>query len=551
MFLDDTIYQAYLEEMRSLESFRASHTALYKDTPIELIEDPDTTRLVEALAFFSARTRLQGLNRIAQLHQVLFRQYFSFLINPLPSMGLVQIQPSLRIPEVISIPEGSELMFHTYDERKATFQTLGNVDVSPLFFSKFQFQHKIQGGWRLEITYQSPHVRSDELGQISLYINHLNHFSSSLRVYFALSRSLETVKVYYDETNIKNKEGTLCNAQFGFSCQPNVFNHPLERIRAQLHYPEQETFLTISIPPHQRKWESITLCFDLNDKWPAHLALTKESLLPFIVPIANLKKERADPIECDGTKDSYPILYPNPIHHFSLHTILNVCEVVPEGMKPLKPGILDKQGSTYEIDYFKQHIILDLPKAFQNPRHVSVEALWTQLWFSDYIDQEFKVRLAEDQFADLQPNLLQEMRGHESTVAARDPKFLLRLLALKNQNKLDLSEILFLMNSLKNLDHSHFKAVPALIKELKVEQQIDRKGRGLIMCYQFQLKEWDGKNWEMIVLFFHHLNSFLNCWLSNFHVETKVFFPHVKTPLTFKGGIDNELSILARDFFLS
>ena len=551
MFIDDKIYQAFLEEMEALENFRATHSSLYRDTPLELIDDPDTLRLVEALSFFSARSKLQGINKIAQIHQLLFRQYFSFLVNPLPSMGLVQVQPSLRIPESTLLAEGSELVCNTYDGRKATFQTLDSVVVSSLFPHRCDFYRRLQGGWRLELTYHSAHETSDELGKMNFYINHLNSFFGSLRVYFSINRALEEVTVHYDETEIKDKKGMPCTYRFGPSEQRKIFNHPLERIRSYLHFPEQEMFMTINIPERQKKWQSVTLCFDFSDKWPDNLLLNKGSLALYVLPIVNLKTDRAEPIECNGLKDGYPILYPNPIHQFKLHTVLSVSEVLERGMRPLKPGILDDRGNSYEIDFFSDEIFLNFSNAFVKPRTVSVEALWTQDWFTDYIDQEFKIRFAEEQLGGLKIQLLQQMRGHETTAVARDPKFLLRILALKNQNKLSLSEVLFLMSSLKNIDHSFFKMVPPLIKNLEVYQQTDRIGVGPTICYQFQLKEWDGRGWELVILFFKNVNNFLNCWLSNFHVETKVFFPFVKTPVIFKGETQDELSILARNFYLS
>jgi type VI secretion system protein ImpG len=358
------------------------------------------------------------------------------------------------------------------------------------------------------------------------------------------------VTAFYDESDRKNKKGMSCQYNFGAHRQRKVFNHPLEKIRSQLHFPEQEMFLTVDVPPSPKKWQSVTLCIDLNDKWPENLSLTKESILLHVVPIVNLKTDKSDPIECQGMKDNYPILHPNVSHQYKLHTILSVSEVLPNGMRPLKPGILDTKGSTYEVDYFEQALYLDLPNAFLKTRTISVDALWTQLWFSDYIDQEFKIRFAEEQLVGLRMSLLQQMKGHEITRAAKDPKFLIRVLALKNQNKMNLSEVLFLMSSFKNIEHSYFKVVPPLIKNLEVYQQTDRIGLGPSICYQFQLKEWDGRGWELVVLFFKLLNNFLNCWLSNFHVETKVFFPYMKTPLTFKGDVENELSILARDFYL-
>ena len=167
MLIDDKIYNAFLEEMESLEGFRATHSSLYRETPLELVEDPDTLRLVEALAFFSARSRLHGVNRIAQIHQLLFRQYFSFLVNPLPAMGLLEIQPSLRIPEQVSLNEETEVVCNTYDGRKATFQTLEDLKITPLFHHRFNFYRRAQGGWRLEVTYMSPHTTSADLDKMT------------------------------------------------------------------------------------------------------------------------------------------------------------------------------------------------------------------------------------------------------------------------------------------------------------------------------------------------------------------------------------------------
>ncbi len=551
MRLDDKIYQAYLEEMEALEGFRVSHASLHRDTPLELLEDPNTSRLVESLGFFSARNRMHGLGQIAQIHQVLFRQYFSFLINPLPSMGLLQLEPSLRIPETLHLPAGTELVGETYDQRKATFQTLEPVTVPPLFPDHFAFFHKVNGGWQLEMRYKSPYVQNADLNEMTFYLNHLGSFYGSVRTYMALRRCIESVKVGYDQTNMRDQKGDPCEVLFNQSGDRKVFNHPLENIRSCLHFPEKEMFMTIKIPRNAEQWQTVTFTFELSEAWPEQLKLTSNSLVPYVTPIANIKAAKGEPIHCDGTKDRYPILYPNPVEGFSLHTILGVYEVVSGGLLPIKPGILDKKGRTYEMDYLTHEIFFDFPTAFKKPSKISIDALWTQLWFNDYIDQEFKLSFAEKQIGDFRPKLLQQMRGHEKPLAANNPKFLLRILSLKNQNNLSESEVLFLINGLKNLQHSPFAFVPELIMNLKIVQQLGQSGTGPVVRYEFQLKEWDGKNWEVVVFFFKYVNAFLNCWLSNFHVHTVVHFPHKKQPLIFKGDYDNEDTILDRDFSLS
>lgn len=551
MFFNENLYQAYLEEMESLENFRAAHSTLYRDTPLEIVEDPDTIRLLEALGFFSARSRLLGLKQIAQIHQILFRQYFSFLISPMPTMGLLRISPNLKSPEKTIIEEGTEFFAQTYDKKKATFQSLQPLHMSPIFLSGFNFFHRSRGGWTLELSFKAPHPQTEWLEEFSLYLNHMNSFFGSVQSYFGLCRSLESIHVYYDQNRISKKEGASCDWSWGKTKgTQKAFNHPLEKIRSFLHCPEQEMFIKIKVPPHGKKWEEISFVFELNHLWPKQLSLTQNSLVPFVIPIANLKTSRGEPIDCDGTKESYPILYSNPIEQFTLHSILGVYEITPGGMNPLKPGVFDKKGRTYEVDFIEQQIYLSLPNVFLKPSKVSIEAFWTQLWFSDYIDQEFTMKIAEKNISDLKVDLLRQLCSHEMSLAVSDPQFLLRILSLKNQNRLKLNEILFLMQGLKNIDQSYFEKVPPLIKDLSVKQDMGRSGGGPVIQYQFHLKEWDGRYWELIVLFFHAVNQFLNCWLANFHIETVVLFPQVKTPLIFKGEHDEELPHVARNFYL-
>lgn len=550
MSIDDKVYQAYLEELQQIEKFRASHIALYGETPLES-EDPYTKRLIEALAFFGARARLQGTRKVVQIHQCLFRQYFSYLVNPLPAFAMLQLKPSIRYPEKVVLPIGSELVFKTAKNLKATFQTLNSTTVLPLFFKKFDFDRRGSSGWRFVIEYASPHVSTDEIGSLRFYINHLNSFLSSLNVSFAMQFSLEKIQVFYDTSKVGHENGLDCSIHFGNKNEERkVFNHVVEQIRSHLHFPQQELFITLEIPPSGKRWQSMTLCFDFDEKWPESIRLTSDSFVPFVVPIVNLKKAIADPIIHDGMKDGHPILYPEPAHQFELHTVVTVNEVLSKGTIPLQSGILGLGGGSYEVDYFEKQIMLDIPNAFNNPKTVSVEALWTQPWFSNYMNDELEIQFAEAQTFGLGVRLLGSIHRHENSMED-DPNFLIRILSLKNQNRLSLNEILFIMNAMKNLKRSMFDLVPELIIDLKINEIVNQKRMSSVIEYEFYLKDWGGQRWELAVLFFKYLNDLLNCWLANFEVETKVHFPNNKKSLIFKKGSKNELSVLARDFFLS
>ena len=62
--------------------------------------------LIEALAFFSARTLVSSRRNILKTRLRLFQQYFPFLLDPLPSMGLLQFTPTGRQTEVLRLLAG-------------------------------------------------------------------------------------------------------------------------------------------------------------------------------------------------------------------------------------------------------------------------------------------------------------------------------------------------------------------------------------------------------------------------------------------------------------
>ena len=170
------LYQAYLEELQNIEKFRNSHIYLYGETPVDT-DDPYTKRIIESLAFFGARARLQGTQKIVEIHQCLYRQYFPYLTNPIPIFGMLQMKPSIRFPEKVVLPMGSELIFKTQNNLKATFQTLDEVTIYPFSIEKFAFESK-GDGWQFAIEFVSPHINTEEIGNMKLYINHLNSFLS-------------------------------------------------------------------------------------------------------------------------------------------------------------------------------------------------------------------------------------------------------------------------------------------------------------------------------------------------------------------------------------
>lgn len=545
MFVDDELYQAYIEEMQKLEHFRSSRDVV-KNTPL-VTNDPYTKRLIEALAFFGARAKRQSEKTVSRIHQNLFYQFFPYLLNPLPAMAMIGVNPSPNHPESVRLEVGTELNFNTNNQFKAHFQTLETIDIDPIRLQDFDFIRREDHGWLCKMQFQALHPTHKQPKPLRLYISHLRSLYSSFRTLFAIEHHLEKIEAYFDDLC---DQAQLCHHTWGPSTTHRILNHPLERLRSLMRMPQQELFLTCELPKTEEKWHSFTICIYLNQNWPTSLMLSKDTFIPFVTPALNLKSEHADPIICDGTKDQYPILHPDPSLHLELHTVKSVNQILSTGSKPLKPGILSLKGNTYDVNYFDKMLKLDIEGAFNKPETVTIEALWSQPEYTEHIDEHTDIQFRLPEMLHSEIDLMSKIYPYERYRSA-SPTFLLDVFSLKNQDALTKDQLLFLLNIAKNLNRSVFDFIPDLISDMKVTNHEHASHLGANIEYEFWLKDWGGQKWEIVVLFFTYVNRFLNAWLTQFGINTIIHFPQAKQPLKIEGDKNNDLSILARNFHLS
>ena len=74
MRIDDALYRSFLQEMEGLDAFRLAYRDRYPEAPLDR-EDPDVRRLIEAMALFSARTRLAAERHMSSTHRRMFQQF--------------------------------------------------------------------------------------------------------------------------------------------------------------------------------------------------------------------------------------------------------------------------------------------------------------------------------------------------------------------------------------------------------------------------------------------------------------------------------------------
>lgn len=553
MRLSEELYQKYLEELQELESFKLSHTEGYFGLLKEVMEDPHTKHIVESLAFFIARSHLHGEQTILNLYRRLFRQYFPYLWSPLPSTGFIQLLPTRNLAKAVTCKEGTEIQLQTADGRHGHFQTMRSMRILPIRKSKCLFDVSKNGRASFSIKFSAMTQLKEEIGTFRLMINCLNYFPSSWSLSIALRQHLKRIYIRYDEAETSED---FCKATFGNIPASHLFSHPMEQLRSLMNFPEQELFLDIEVPPHGEKWQSFTLSFDLGNHWPETLPLSEESFHPFVLPIINLHRKNAELIRCDGTADSYPILYPDPKKQFTLHSFLGIYALKNHKPIPLKPNFISDSDESYEIEPIfsrdrppEYRLYLELREFLGKSQLISIDALWYQPWF-DKLDQDVKAILVNQLLQELDLRVIGNMTSPEDVTSSYGIDHLTRLLSLKNQTHIELNDLLFLMNTLKINRNTYFKDIPKHIQDLKVSLRYGSLTTSVAHEYSFLLEKLDDKNQDLVLLYFRNVKKFLDLWLPNIEVEVTINAPNFKMPITIKEGSSDETSTLVRNLYL-
>ena len=424
MQLDENFYQHFIEELNSLEEFRMSYSSTHK-SDILVRDDPDVKRLIETMAFFSAKTKLSALRNVHLTRQRLFEQYFSFLLTPMPTMGMIQCLPTGQFVEETVLPKETEIIITADQKHEAIFRTTRDLKILPVILKDIELILHHKEGFRILFHFKSPYPNERQIGELSLYINHLDNYLASLRVQHTLQKHLKEVSIFFDERVREDSEGLPVEVFFGEPTDSKeltnaTLSHPLQKIRSFFHFPQQELYVNFKCLETPNDWQNFTICMDMNQSWPKNFTLNKDIFQLFTVPVINLKHTMAQPVLCDGMHEKYVVRYNNPVEKFSLHSIIGVYKIEDEDMTPLQSGILGAEKETYEVEHHyegkirtQSWLIINSPQSFLEPYYLAIDALWLQPWFSDKIMLDLEASLFNRNIQGTKWKLLGKMVAHK------------------------------------------------------------------------------------------------------------------------------------------
>ncbi len=531
MVARDDIDRAFDEEITALNAFfdqrpRGGALGLGR-------QDPDMRRILEAVAFFSARTRVLAQRNVRETVERLARGQLDYLLTPVPAAGLVHARLNEGLSASLLIPRGAELRVVTPDRTVGVFTTTRKLSLLP-----FALRTVERDGAAMVLGLEAWIPLRGALPTIPFHITRNGSYRDSVRLLSALRSSLHGVRVAFDDKDPSRALPALWS--FGApdaaaGAEDDDGLHPIERLRSFFHLPEQELYLNITLPTRATRWTSAYIYLDLDPEAPQELRRAgRESFVPFVVPVANVRRGEAESILCDGTKDAYPLRDARPPigdagreSLTALACVDGVYRVEGAARWPIPPGILADVDPVYTLllaapgaEGERDQIALSMPRAFPGGCKIIVDARWHQPSFASHATGHLKISFQARKVEGAALELLGDLEPPRSSDLWEDPFAVLHALALKTRARLTRDELVSLLRDVGADGTSQYKRLPELVKEISVEARVPPGGGAVQQVYKLLWRSDDPDFAEleedgMVREFEERVAAFLDAWIAD------------------------------------
>ncbi|WP_194270068.1 type VI secretion system baseplate subunit TssF [Candidatus Methylospira mobilis] len=530
---DDKLYRTFIEELHALKEFRLTYALDHPASDLDL-DDPAVKRIIEVLAFFGARTETATLRYNAANRLRLYQQFFPYLLSPLPAMAIVQAKPTGRLTEVLEFPQDTEFALQPEKGGLAFFRSMRQLRVLPFGIEAVKLEMLPAAGCRLLLMFQADYPLNEHPGRLSLYINYLNDFVSSLKVFHYLKRTLRNTRVQFGGYD-PECAGMECHSDFdasGDGIETDEWRHPLEVERDYFHFPQQALYLHLELPPAPRNWKKFTVALECSELWPRKYQPNKDLFQLFTVPLSNSRRGFSEPVLCDGTQERYSIRHPHPESGFKLQKVLGVYEITEKGMLPLRPGLLAGGNGSYEIEQDTMQadggslfrLLPHFPEAFEQPRTLAVEALWLQPWFDRQSKNSYTLKTLHRQTVGVKWELTDNAETHVENQQINSSTGFLHLLTLMHKTCLSGQDVRDLLQAMGSVSSGRFRGVLENLNGVRLEEMaLGREQHYMTkQTYYLKFKTEMDDSLELTETFAEHLNRMLDLWIPDAVVDVLI-----------------------------
>ena len=554
MSSDDGLQRLFLEQLRALEQFRIAYSGQNPGLPLEQA-DQDVQRLLEAQAFFSARTIMAAERTMTQGTRRLFAQHLPYLLHPVPATAMVHAQLDPQFVDPVDLPAGEEIGTEAHSAEwedtppPVVLRTMRTWSLHPFALTDVRFDRpRAKAEAEVGLRFEAAHRHRWPVPSVALYVDHLGELEASAGVHLALRESLLGAEICWD-----NGEATECPVHFGpLAIGPGIgIDHPLDQVRAFFRLPEMDLFMTLRPPPPPGEWSHFEVRLRLSEQWPRGLGLESSTLRLNVVPTINLRRDLAAPISIDGTQSLHPIGHPDPLSGYVLRGVRGTYRVdARDGLVPLVPGFVPDVGvpsdaaseQAWEVDFQgragmrRGTLRLAAPDALLEPFRVSVDGLWHQPERAAAVPNGAPAQLMHRSLEGAHITLLGPVRAAVEANLADDDEGLLTLLGARSQRTLDLPDLRTLIDAVRGPNERAFESIVRGLSDASVTAVPSAvAAAGFRYRYTLKFDAAHPSEISKLVLFGHRIRQLLAAWSTEEVVEVEIDVPLLDRRFTFRG----------------
>ncbi len=499
----------FLAELQALDAFAARREAEGGLLPGR--DDPDVRRILEAMAFFSARTRAAAAAATRAAVRRIAAGTLDDLLATSPAAMMVQAAPDGGLIEPSGLPAGTLLRVSAPEGKAGIFSTARPLAVLPL---EIEGAALVEVRRRLRLTLRLRALRPIKGAvELPIYVRRLNDYRASLALHDALEQ--HAVRAFA----VADGDGREAPCRLAFGAEPprrlvDEVGEPgaLARIRGFFHLPEQDLFVHVAVPAAPTPWSALTIHLDLDEAFPSDMVVPRDAFHLFVVPAVNAWTDLSAPVLCDGTRDGYPVQSPSAVlEAVELTGVRGVYRSDDRGLSPILPAALalgsgaepglsgrspggGQAGDTYELEEDEEggppRLRLQIAGAFERPAKVQVDARWSQpgLWSSAV--GRLAIVPQTRHLPAISFRALGPLRRPEESPLARDPARCLDVLSLRMRPSLSQRDLTGVLEILGTGADGPYRGAHALVDSLEVAEAADpaRRAGGVRRVYRLALR---------------------------------------------------------------
>jgi len=297
-------------------------------------EDPHVERLMEAFSFLTARIHQRLDDEFSEITDALLGILYPHYLRPIPSMSIVQfkVDPTqTALSGKLFFPRHTQLLSRRVQDMPCRFRTAYPVELWPIFVSSARMDTLSQTDFaiRQQATTTVLHLCLQTYpGQLfnDLGIERLRFFlqgapSAMLILYEVLFHHVQKISVRIGETHLTLPVSAIC--AIGFQEEEGLLDYDSRSSKSYrlLHeyfvFPDKFMFFELQglnalVLPSETKIIEFIFHIDASDRTP-HIhrlagAVTADNFRLGCVPVVNLFKQNAEPLQITHTKTAYQII---------------------------------------------------------------------------------------------------------------------------------------------------------------------------------------------------------------------------------------------------